>query len=226
MSYVDSDRSKLQPGGLIAAALVNGAALLGVLLAAPEVYEQIKDSPLIADFNRPPEIPPPPPAQAERQKDKKDVKIIIPPITTDHTRIDSGTKLTVTTKTGTGNDLTSGGGTEITQTPPSDPDPIEPQAHNPTLKSPRIDPRYAALLQPEYPPSMIRAEIEGSVAVRVLVGIDGRVKDVQVIRAENEAFAEATKRQALKRWRFLAGTSDGQAIESWRDMTVRFEIPE
>ena len=32
--------------------------------------------------------------------------------------------------------------------------------------------------------------------------------------------------QAVSKWRFLPATRDGEAIESWREMTVRFQLPE
>ncbi len=224
MSYVDSKNGKVQPGGLVGAALINGAALIGMLLAAPEVYEKIKDVPIIADFNPQPDIPPPPPAPVLDKKDK-DVKIVIPPVTNNRHQAKQGNDLAAVVDLGSGTELSSGDGGEIAL-PPPDPDPIPTPAANPVIKSPRVDPRYASVLQPEFPSSMIRAEIEGSVVVRVLVGVDGRVKDVQIVRAEHPDFAEATKRQALKKWRFIAGTSDGQPIESWREMTVRFEIPD
>jgi protein TonB len=108
------------------------------------------------------------------------------------------------------------------------PDPIieTPPAPLPVLKLARPDPRYAASLQPEYPSSMIRAELEGAVTVRVLVGTDGRVKQVETVSASSGAFEEATRRHALRSWRFLPATRGGVAEESWREMTVRFRLPD
>lgn len=84
------------------------------------------------------------------------------------------------------------------------------------------DPR--AIFQPPYPPSAIRLGDEGAVKVRVLIGTDGRVKAVEKISATNDAFWRATERHALRNWRFSPATLDGRPVESWREMTVRFEL--
>lgn len=112
--------------------------------------------------------------------------------------------------------LITGGGTISTLSP----------VHNPVLTSAKINPRYANDLQPIYPPGLIRQEIEGSVTVRVLVGIDGRVKAVEPLRFDDDAFVRATRDQALRKWRFLPATRDGAPFESWREMTVRYEMPD
>ena len=70
---------------------------------------------------------------------------------------------------------------------------------------------------------MIRAEMEGFATVRVLIGTDGRVKQVE---ASDTAFLDATRKQALSKWRFLPATRDGEPVESWREMTVRFQLPD
>ncbi|OHT17736.1 Gram-negative bacterial tonB protein [Sphingomonas haloaromaticamans] len=71
---------------------------------------------------------------------------------------------------------------------------------------------------------MARQEIEGVVVVRVLIGADGRVKAVEQVSTTDPAFFEATKRQALRAWRFRPATRDGVAVESWRTMRVKFEM--
>jgi periplasmic protein TonB len=88
------------------------------------------------------------------------------------------------------------------------------------------DPRYTSDLQPQYPQSMARAGESGRVTVRVRIGKDGRVTEVQILSSTSEEFAEATKRQALRKWRFIAATRDGTAEDSWREMTVKFEMPD
>lgn len=94
----------------------------------------------------------------------------------------------------------------------------------PVLTGPSVDPRYARDLQPLYPASEQRAGREGLVTVRILVGPDGRVRQVERIAAASDAFFAATERQALARWRFRPATRDGVAVEGWRTMTVRFKI--
>ncbi len=97
---------------------------------------------------------------------------------------------------------------------------------DPVFVGARINPGYANALQPVYPPGMIRAEMEGFATVRVLIGTDGRVKQVEAVKASDPAFLDATRKQALAKWRFLPATRDGEAVESWREMTVRFQLPD
>ena len=87
-----------------------------------------------------------------------------------------------------------------------------------------VDGRYAHLLQPDYPATEQRGGIEGLVTVRVLIGTDGRVKAVEQLSSASPGFFEATKRRALAKWRFKPATRGGVAEESWKVMTVRFEI--
>lgn len=96
----------------------------------------------------------------------------------------------------------------------------------PVLTGAAIDPRYARDFQPLYPASEERAGREGLVSVRVLVGTDGRVRRIEKVAAASDAFWTATQRQALSHWRFRPATRNGVPIEAWREMTVRFVMPE
>lgn len=101
--------------------------------------------------------------------------------------------------------------------------PADPPAPPPLVLA-KLDPRYAAGFQPDYPASEQRREIEGAVRVRVLIGTDGRVKAVELVSTDSPGFFEETKRRALAKWRFKPATRGGVPEESWQVMTVRFEI--
>ncbi|MEY2926650.1 MAG: hypothetical protein RL367_1127, partial [Pseudomonadota bacterium] len=105
------------------------------------------------------------------------------------------------------------------------PMPPLPPAPSPILTSARVDARYASTLQPEYPAAMVRQEIEGVAKVKVLIGVDGRVKDIVNLGSDNQAFFDATSKQALSKWRFKPATRDGVAVESWSVQTVKFQMP-
>lgn len=94
----------------------------------------------------------------------------------------------------------------------------------PPLVLAELDPRFAAAFQPDYPASEQRREIEGMAKVRVLIGTDGRVKAVELVSSDSQGFFEETKRRALAKWRFKPATRGGVAEESWKTMTVRFQI--
>ncbi|MBB6426463.1 energy transducer TonB [Sphingopyxis sp. JAI128] len=104
---------------------------------------------------------------------------------------------------------------------PIDP-PVAPA--KPKLVLAQLDSRFAGAFQPDYPASEQRREIEGSAKVRVLIGTDGRVKAVELISADSPGFFEETRRRALAKWRFKPATRGGVAEESWKVMTVHFQI--
>lgn len=101
---------------------------------------------------------------------------------------------------------------------------VEPPKPLPALIGARIDPRFERYMQPDYPGTELRAEREGTVVVRVLIGIDGRVKAVEKVSATSDAFFEATRRHALGKWRFKPATRGGIPEESWKQMSLRFEL--
>ncbi len=96
----------------------------------------------------------------------------------------------------------------------------------PVLTGASYDQRYADALQPTYPASELRAQTEGNVALRVLIGVDGRVKAIEILRSPSEGLSNATRRHALAKWRFKPATRDGIPVESWKSMTLRFQIIE
>lgn len=101
---------------------------------------------------------------------------------------------------------------------------ITPVKTDKVFVSASIDPNAASRIQPDYPLQLVRADIEGSATVRVLIGTDGHVKQVEMVSATDPAFFDATRKQALRYWRFRPATSDGTPTESWRTMTVKFRL--
>ena len=109
--------------------------------------------------------------------------------------------------------------------PVIDPGPIPlPQPQEPVFRRATMDPKAFGRFQPPYPSAMVRAGIEGSVTVKVLIGPDGRVRAVELVSTTNPAFFDTTRDHALRAWRFQPATRDGIATESWRTMTVRFRL--
>lgn len=210
--YSGTGRSPIGIGGAVAV----HAVVVGVWLLVPhEVIAPYIPTTLIGT-NIP--ITPPPPeekqaqpesrtpvTQPKAQESRTDDPFILPPAGGD----------TMTGSGQPGGETGTGGGTIV---PPMDP------PHVPVMTEAGIDPRAMAGFQPDYPGSMVRLGVEGSVTVRVTIGVDGRVADIERVAATNEAFWIATQRQALRKWRFRPATRDGVAIVSSRVMTVHFRL--
>lgn len=219
MSYTDIDRPTVQPGSVVAAVLINGGAVLAILFAGSTIVERIKDKPIKTQWFDNPKTVPEEAVTKDQPRDTKET------VATRAKRTDSAKEqVSENDLTGTVAGTAGGDGGTLAQ-------PVEPKIEpiiipDPVIKTARFDPRYTSDLQPQYPQSMARAGESGRVTVRVRIGRDGRVTEVQILSSTSEEFAEATKRQALRKWRFIAATRDGTAEESWREMTVKFEMPD
>jgi protein TonB len=207
---------RFNPGSMGLAIGINAVVLAGLVFSTP-VVEKLTDGTIVV--YTPHDEPPPPPKplptpqpQPRANPAPEHIETVNDPII-DVTRpaqepilIDIGP--TTGTLDGTG----------------TDPVEVDPAPPPPMLIGAKIDPRYADALQPDYPASERRAGREGTVEVRVLIGLDGRVKEVQRVSATSDAFFEATRRQALGDWRFEPATRGGVPQESWKKMSIRFVL--
>lgn len=212
------DAGGFSPGGLAAALGINAAVVAALMVAAPHIG--IVDPPEgpIAIYAVPPDQPPPLP-KPDLPRHAARVATPDAPIRLVDSKapIDAPTVFDPLPFPGIGD---PGGTAAGTGTAPA----ADPPAPPPVIVGPSVDPRYADDLQPSYPASEQRLGRDGRVTVRVLVGTDGRVRQVERVSATSDAFFAATEAQALRRWRFRPGTRDGAPQEAWRTMTVTFRL--
>jgi protein TonB len=210
MAYLDKGAARPGAASVIGALAINGAMVAAIIYSVPDMLPQPVWT-ILEIYPVTPEPIPAPPKDPEKPVVKaKGRDSFVPPVISAPDQPDE----TMLTRASGGTEPSAGGIA-----------PLPLPVPNPVFKGAQINPRYAAGLQPAYPPGMIREEREGVVTVRVLVGVDGRVKAFEAVRADAPAFLEATRKQALAKWRFLPATRDGEPVESWREMTVRFELP-
>ncbi|HWK35001.1 energy transducer TonB [Sphingomonas sp.] len=220
--YADRmNRGRMSPTGLTLAVGINAALIAALVWSAPEIGK-ITDWGTIDTIDIPIEPPPPPPNPPEAKKVTETARpidtyvpktVVTIPVPNDNALVGSSEPLVL----GDPVALTGTGAGSVTVDPPR-PAPVTVDAD--------VDPRYAADLQPDYPPDMRRAGIEGRVVVKVLVGTDGRVKAFEAVSGPGESFFSATRRQAMARWRFKPATRDGVPYESWKTMSLRFRLTE
>lgn len=82
-------------------------------------------------------------------------------------------------------------------------------------------PSIITMVKPEYTQEMIENEVEGVVRVRVLVDIDGKVKDVEVLDELGHGASEAIIEASYK-MRFAPAMRDGQPVAVW--IIIRFNL--
>jgi len=208
---------RASPASLTIVILLHGAAITG--LALSKTTFSPPDKPLRTEIRFVPIEPPPPsepipnPAdprqRAPSQVTVRDPIVRLPTDRTDFTA-------TPTVDPPRPRDLP--GPTVV----PEPAEPVTPPRPDPV----RIEAQMDALsrLQPPYPASEERAGAEGSVAIRVVIGPDGRVRSTAKVRATSDAFYQATERHALRNWRFKPATVDGRPVESRRVVHVKFQL--
>ncbi len=85
-------------------------------------------------------------------------------------------------------------------------------------------PAPRSLLRPNYPERARRAGKEGTVRVRVLVGVDGSVRRVQVVQSSGVPELDAAARKGARRWRFAPARRGDTPIEAWVTVPVEFDL--
>lgn len=212
-----------RPAGAGGALLFSGAMILGLYYAGPTIAPGVFPDPPIKTTHIPIDKPVPPDPKPRKKLEHREATTPLPtnpdPIIVLHTDRPDIAGTTVigpvpVDPPGPVGPVAGGGGTVV--------DPPRP----PVMVAPSVDPRYEAMLQPPYPPAEIRRGTEGNVTARVLIGPDGRVKAIDIVKSPSDGLSEATRKQALARWRFKPATRDGVPVEGWKTMTLRFQIVE
>ncbi len=206
------------PGSFGVALAISGAMIGGLFYAAPEMLPFTPpDKPLVTyvPYTPPPPEPVPPAdpliRQQPRPAPRPDAPITVVQIPQAEGFTVAPDPLPYTPPIGV-----EGTGTGTVA--------VDPPKPTPVFVQPGVDQRYAADFQPNYPSEERRAEREGRVVVRVLVGTDGRVKQVERVSATTDTFYRATLDRALAKWRFKPATRDGVPVEAWRSMALTFVL--
>lgn len=207
--------SRLRPGSLGLTLLTTGAFVSGLFFLNPHVAHEITTTLIATNVPLAPP-PPPPPSQPQPKKvvEHQAQRIVVPPQPDFEIKPVEQPPITFTEQPPI-DFAESGRGTGV----------VVPETAKPVVMiGANIDPRYASNFQPAYPSDEIRAGNAGRVTVRVLIGTDGRVKDIEKVSAASDSFWETTRRQALAKWRFKPATRDGVPYEAWKTMNVSFVL--
>jgi TonB family protein len=83
-------------------------------------------------------------------------------------------------------------------------------------------PRQTKNVRPDFPDEAQRRRVGGAVQLEVLIGPDGRVKDLRVIRS-SPLFDEAAM-DAVRKWEYEPPQSEGKAVSVVMTVTVTFNL--
>ena len=77
-------------------------------------------------------------------------------------------------------------------------------------------------VRPEYPEPARKADVEGVVKVRALLGQDGRVKDIRIIKSIPPLDRAAAT--AVRQWTFKPARAHGKPVAVWVEVPVSFTL--
>jgi periplasmic protein TonB len=77
-------------------------------------------------------------------------------------------------------------------------------------------------VQPEYPALARIAHVSGTVRLRAIIGMDGRIRELEVL--SGSSFLQAAAIAAVRGWRYRPTLLNGQAVEVETLITVNFVL--
>jgi protein TonB len=84
---------------------------------------------------------------------------------------------------------------------------------------------YETATPPAYPIQALRAGVQGTVLLKVLVDAGGKPMQVAIERSSgSRTLDDAARRHVLAAWRFHPAMRDGRAIEAWALVPVQFNL--
>lgn len=86
------------------------------------------------------------------------------------------------------------------------------------------DAAYGSLHHVRYPSSAIRRREQGEVQLRLLISTHGKVLQSEVLRSSGSTILDRSAREAVLDWRFVAAEKNGNAIEAWVIVPIRFNL--
>lgn len=94
----------------------------------------------------------------------------------------------------------------------------------PTAAYPR-DAYLVTLDRSTITPEIRKKAAQGRVVLRILVRSDGSAASVEISESSGHAVLDVAALRAAWEWRFEPATRDGEPIEAWVLLPVRFVIP-
>jgi periplasmic protein TonB len=89
---------------------------------------------------------------------------------------------------------------------------------------PLVDASFAGNRPPEYPAMSRRTGEQGVVALRVMIGTDGRASDVVVTRSSGSPRLDQAAITAIRQWRFVPAQQGGRPVSQWYDWRWEFRL--
>lgn len=92
------------------------------------------------------------------------------------------------------------------------------------LTPPQFDPAYRHNPKPDYPVLARKLGLQGTVVLRVLIGIEGRPGEIHVEKSSGHAVLDEAARAAVKQWLFEPAREGDMKIAGWVDVPIQFRL--
>lgn len=92
-------------------------------------------------------------------------------------------------------------------------------------RNPAVPPRVVYSVSPAYPESQRQANIDGVSVLRLLIGTDGKVEEVTLMKSSGSSALDNSAIRACRQWRFTsAKNGSGQKVRCYWDIPIRFRL--
>lgn len=92
-------------------------------------------------------------------------------------------------------------------------------------RNPAVPPRVVHSVSPVYPESQRQANIDGVSVLRLLIGTDGKVEEVTLMKSSGSSALDNSAIRACRQWRFTsAKNGSGQKVRCYWDIPIRFRL--
>jgi protein TonB len=85
-------------------------------------------------------------------------------------------------------------------------------------------PRVVRTVPPEYTKEGLRAKVEGNVVLTAIVGVDGAISEIHVLRGLGSGLDEKAV-ECLRRWEFSPATNHGDPVSEKVTVEISFRLP-
>ena len=82
--------------------------------------------------------------------------------------------------------------------------------------------RVLTRVEPRYPSAFARIRMSAVVKIRCIIDRNGNVRDAEIVTSSFPPFNESVI-EALHRWTFAPGTMRGQPVDTYFELTVKFQ---
>lgn len=166
-----------------------------------------------------PDIPPPPPPPPPRDAPPPPPPAYVPPAEVVNTDAPSTNAIAAVSTA-----PPTVAAPPVVAPPVAAPPPPPPPPPVANVRTPPVINAAQNCEKPSYPAASRRAEEEGTVQLRFLVDVDGRVIDSQVEVSSGFKRLDEAARAAMSRCQFKPGTHNGQPEQSWASMKYTWRL--